>query len=101
MQQLSFWRAQKLTKLRSSHNSKGWPLASACNVAWALHEERPGFGPDSGGYVCIPGSNKPNYPIPLAVTSSLDLQVVYKPRLAPGDVSQVAHLGFSPRQVSA
>ena len=29
---------------------------AGCNVEWALSEERPGFGPGSGGFVCIPGA---------------------------------------------
>ena len=56
------------------------------NVAWALHDEAPGFGENSGGFVCVPGSNKASYPIPRPLTTSIDLPQVYKPPLKAGDV---------------
>ena len=56
------------------------------NVAWALHDEAPGFGEGSGGFVCVPGSHKASYPIPRPLTTSIDLPQVYKPSLKAGDV---------------
>ena len=56
------------------------------NVAWALHDEAPGFGEGSGGFVCVPGSHKASYPIPRPLTTSIDLPQVYKPPLKAGDV---------------
>jgi len=57
-----------------------------CNVAWALHDEAPGFGENSGGFICIPGSHKAVYPIPRPPTTSIDLEPVYKPAMKAGDV---------------
>lgn len=56
------------------------------NVLWALHDEAPGFGNNSGGFICIPGSHKAAYPIPRPSTTSIDLPQVYKPPLQAGDV---------------
>jgi hypothetical protein len=57
-----------------------------CNVLWAFNPERPGFGPGSGGFVCIPGSHKAMYPLPRPSTTSIDLEQVVKPGLSSGDV---------------
>ncbi len=57
-----------------------------CNVAWALHDEAPGFGEVSGGFICIPGSHKAAYPVPRPEATSIDLPQVYKPPLKAGDV---------------
>jgi len=64
------------------------------NVAWALHDEVEGFGENSGGFVCVPGSHKAMYKIPRPAHSSIDLPEVYKPGLKAGDVlffGAVAH----------
>jgi hypothetical protein len=66
------------------HN--GRQLVEQTNVAWALQDESPGFGEDSGGFLCVPGSHKAQYPIPRHVTTSIDLPQVYKPALKAGDV---------------
>ncbi|MEC9377383.1 MAG: hypothetical protein VX528_00340, partial [Candidatus Latescibacterota bacterium] len=36
----------------------GRQLVEQVNVAWALQDESPGFGEDSGGFICVPGSHK-------------------------------------------
>ena len=64
----------------------GRQLVEQTNVAWALHDESPGFGEDSGGFLCVPGSHKAKYPIPRPLTTSIDLPQVYKPALKAGDV---------------
>jgi hypothetical protein len=64
----------------------GRPLVEQVNVAWALHDEAPGFGEDSGGFICVPGSHKAVYAIPGAAPTSIDLPQVYKPPLQAGDV---------------
>ena len=64
----------------------GRQLVEQTNVAWALHDESPGFGEDSGGFLCVPGSHKAKYPIPRHLTTSIDLPQVYKPALKAGDV---------------
>ena len=72
----------------------GRPLVEQVNVAWALHDEAAGFGQDSGGFICVPGSHKAAYAIPRALTTSIDLPQVYKPPLRAGDVlffGAVAH----------
>ena len=56
------------------------------NVAWALHDEVEGFGENSGGFLCVPGSHKAMYQIPRPLTTSIDLPQVYKPGLKAGDV---------------
>ena len=56
------------------------------NVAWALQDEAPGFGENSGGFLCVPGSHKAAYPIPGPQTTSIDMPDVYKPPLQAGDV---------------
>ena len=64
------------------------------NVAWALHDEVEGFGENSGGFLCVPGSHKAMYQIPRPLTTSIDLPQVYKPGLKAGDVlffGAVAH----------
>jgi hypothetical protein len=64
------------------------------NVAWALRDEVAGFGDDSGGFICVPGSQKASYPIPRPLTTSIDLPQVYKPPMQAGDVlffSTVTH----------
>ena len=65
---------------------EGRSMVEKVNVAWALHDEAPGFGKESGGFVCIPGSHKASYPIPRGLTTSIDLPQVYKPPLKAGDV---------------
>ena len=45
-----------------------------------------GFGEDSGGFLCVPGSHKAKYPIPRGLTTSIDLPQVQKPALKAGDV---------------
>ena len=62
------------------------PHVDQCNVAWALHDEVAGFGPDSGGFICVPGSHKASYAIPRPEAISIDLPQVYKPPLKAGDV---------------
>ena len=72
----------------------GRQLVEQVNVAWALHDEAPGFGVDSGGFLCVPGSHKAAYTIPRPLTTSIDLPQVYKPPLKAGDVlffGAVAH----------
>ena len=72
----------------------GRPLVEQVNVAWALHDEAAGFGDDSGGFLCVPGSHKASYAIPRPLTTSIDLPQVYKPPLQAGDVlffGAVAH----------
>jgi ectoine hydroxylase-related dioxygenase (phytanoyl-CoA dioxygenase family) len=72
----------------------GRPLVEQVNVAWALHDEAAGFGADSGGFLCVPGSHKASYAIPRSLTTSIDLPQVYKPPLQAGDVlmfGAVAH----------
>lgn len=72
----------------------GRQLVEQVNVAWALHDESPGFGADSGGFLCVPGSHKASYKIPRPLTTSIDLPQVYKPPLQAGDVlffGAVAH----------
>tara|TARA_B100000809_G_scaffold215078_1_gene220158 strand:- start:1896 stop:3533 length:1638 start_codon:yes stop_codon:yes gene_type:complete len=64
----------------------GRQLVEQTNVAWALHDESPGFGEDSGGFLCVPGSHKAKYPIPRSLTTSIDLPEVQKPPLKAGDV---------------
>ena len=64
----------------------GRQLVEQTNVAWALQDESPGFGEDSGGFLCVPGSHKAKYPIPKNLTTSIDLPQVYKPPLKAGDV---------------
>ena len=64
------------------------------NVAWALHDEVEGFGENSGGFLCVPGSHKAMYKIPRPLHTSIDLPQVYKPGLKAGDVlffGAVAH----------
>ena len=56
------------------------------NVAWALHDEVEGFGANSGGFVCVPGSHKALYQIPRPLHTGIDLPQVYKPGLKAGDV---------------
>jgi len=72
----------------------GRPLCEQVNVAWALRDEAPGFGENSGGFICVPGSHKAQYPIPRGLTTSIDLPQVYKPALKAGDAlffGTVAH----------
>ena len=72
----------------------GRPYVEQVNVAWALHEEAAGFGDNSGGFICVPGSHKASYLIPRGLTTSIDLPQVYKPAMQPGDVlffSTVSH----------
>lgn len=64
----------------------GRPLSDQVNVAWALHDEAPGFGDDSGGFICVPGSHKAQYAIPRPLTTSIDLPQVRKPAMKAGDV---------------
>ncbi|MED5415171.1 MAG: phytanoyl-CoA dioxygenase family protein [Candidatus Latescibacterota bacterium] len=64
----------------------GRQLVEQTNVAWALQDESPGFGEDSGGFLCVPGSHKAKYPIPGGLTTSIDLPQVQKPALKAGDV---------------
>ena len=64
----------------------GRQLVEQVNVAWALQDEAPGFGENSGGFLCIPGSHKASYAIPRSLTTSIDLPQVYKPPLKAGDV---------------
>ena len=66
------------------HN--GRQLVEQTNVAWALPDESAGFGQDSGGFICVPGSHKARYPIPRNLATSIDLPQVYKPPLEAGDV---------------
>jgi len=64
------------------------------NVAWALHDEEEGFGENSGGFLCVPGSHKAMYKIPRLLHTSIDLPQVYKPGLEAGGVlffGAVAH----------
>ena len=64
------------------------------NVAWALRDEVEGFGENSGGFLCVPGSHKAMYKIPRPLATSIDLPQVYKPGLKAGDVlffGAVAH----------
>ena len=64
------------------------------NVARALHDEVEGFGENSGGFLCVPGSHKAMYTIPRPLHTSIDLPQVYKPPLQAGDVlffGSVAH----------
>jgi len=72
----------------------GRMLCEQVNVAWALQDEAPGFGEGSGGFVCIPGSHKAQYPFPRGLTTCIDLPQVYKPAMKAGDVlffGTVAH----------
>jgi len=72
----------------------GRPCVEQVNVAWALHDEVAGFGDNSGGFICVPGSHKASYLIPRPLTTSIDLPQVYKPPLQAGDVlffGAVAH----------
>ena len=72
----------------------GRHLCEQVNVAWALHDEAPGFGEVSGGFICVPGSHKAHYPIPGGLTTSIDLPQVHKPAMKAGDVlffGTVAH----------
>jgi hypothetical protein len=64
----------------------GRPWVDNVNVAWALHDEAPGFGENSGGFVCVPGSHKGMVAMPRPKTTSIDLPQVYKPALKAGDV---------------
>jgi len=64
----------------------GRQLVEQTNVAWTLHDESPGFGEDSGGFLCVPGSHKAKYSIPRHLTTSIDLPQVYKPAMKAGDV---------------
>ena len=64
----------------------GRPLSDQVNVAWALHDEVAGFGDDSGGFICVPGSHKAQYAVPRSLTTSIDLPQVRKPALKAGDV---------------
>ena len=48
--------------------------------------QRAGFGPGSGGFVCIPGSHKAQYPLPRPAASSLELEQVVKPGLDTGSI---------------
>lgn len=64
----------------------GRQLVEQVNVAWALQDESPGFGEDSGGFICVPGSHKAKYPISRGLTTSIDLPQVYKPAMKAGDV---------------
>ena len=64
----------------------GRQLVEQTNVAWALQDESPGFGEDSGGFLCVPGSHKANYLIPRGLSTSIDLPQVYKPPMKAGDV---------------
>jgi ectoine hydroxylase-related dioxygenase (phytanoyl-CoA dioxygenase family) len=72
----------------------GRQLLDQVNVAWALHDEAPGFGDGSGGFLCVPGSHKASYAIPRSLQTSIDLPQVYKPPMKAGDVllfGSVAH----------
>ena len=72
----------------------GRQLVEQVNVAWALHDEVEGFGENSGGFLCVPGSHKAMYTIPRPLHTSIDLPQVYKPGLKAGDVlffGAVAH----------
>ena len=72
----------------------GRQLLEQVNVAWALQNEAAGFGENSGGFVCVPGSHKAAYAIPPSLHTSIDLPQVYKPQLNAGDVlffGSVAH----------
>ena len=96
----------------------GRQLAGGCNVAWALHPEEGGWGHEfEGGFVswrdlvdlharasptgkastfqvCVPGSQRASYPMPLGLANSLELPCVRKPHLNAGDVlffAGVAH----------
>jgi ectoine hydroxylase-related dioxygenase (phytanoyl-CoA dioxygenase family) len=72
----------------------GLPLVDQLNVAWSLGEEVAGFGEDSGGFICVPGSHKASFPIPGSLATSIDIPQVYKPPLKAGDVlmfGPVAH----------
>ena len=64
----------------------GRQLVEQVNVAWALQDEAPGFGENSGGFLCIPGSHKASDAIPRSLTTSIDLSQVYKPPLLVGDI---------------
>ena len=64
----------------------GRQLVEQVNVAWALQDESPGFGEDSGGFICVPGSHKAHFPIPRNLHTSIDLPQVYKPAMKAGDV---------------
>ena len=64
----------------------GRQLLDQVNVAWALQDESPGFGEDSGGFLCVPGSHKSSYNIPPSLHTALDLPQVYKPPMKAGDV---------------
>ncbi|MBT4608912.1 MAG: hypothetical protein HOC05_02650, partial [Gemmatimonadetes bacterium] len=64
----------------------GRQLVEQVNVAWALQDEAPGFGEDSGGFICVPGSHKARFPIPRNLHTSIDLPQVYKPAMKAGDV---------------
>ena len=63
-----------------------FPLADSLNLVWSLNDEAPGFGENSGGFVCIPGSHKACYDIPRSETTSIDLPQVHKPPLKAGDL---------------
>jgi ectoine hydroxylase-related dioxygenase (phytanoyl-CoA dioxygenase family) len=73
-------------KSRAYSTLHGRHLVESVNVAWAIHDEAPGFGADSGGFLCVPGSHKGTYPIPGPRTTSIDMPQVYKPALQAGDV---------------
>ena len=71
-----------------------FPLLDNINVLWSLNDEAPGFGENSGGFTCVPGSHKASYEIPGPKTTSIDLPQVHKPALKAGDVlyfGSVAH----------
>ena len=64
----------------------GRPYLDGVNVAWALNDEPGGFGEPSGGFVCVPGSQKGSFQIPGPATTSIDLPQVHKPPMRAGDV---------------
>ena len=62
-----------------------FPLGDNLNVVWSLNDEAPGFGEDSGGFLCIPGSHKACYDLPGPQTTNIELPQVHKPPLKAGD----------------
>lgn len=65
------------------HHQNGEPYVGGVTVSYALHDAWEG----EGGFACVPGSHKSNYPMPSGVQDySEDMGVVEKPNVRAGDV---------------
>ena len=61
------------------------------SAGWQLHD----VGPDDGGFLVIPGSQRAHFPMPRDRLLSMDLPCIVQPTLRAGDV--VLFLGGSVR----